>query len=132
METCGGERLALISGGELTVTVRGDGRGGPNFDYAAALALRLAGLSGAADIAALAGDSDGIDGDSGAGGAFVFADTAARAEAAGRPLERALAASDAASAFAAVGDVFAPGPTGTNVNDLRIILISPRAALSKT
>ena len=121
----GGEPLALISGGELTVTVLGEGRGGPNFDYAAALALGLADMADAVDVAALAGDSDGIDGNSGASGAFVFADTAARARAAGRPLDQALATSDAATAFAVIGDVFAPGPTGTNVNDLRIILISP-------
>ena len=121
----GGEPLALISGGELTVTVLGEGRGGPNFDYAAALALGLADMADAVDVAALAGDSDGIDGNSGASGAFVFAGTAARAQAAGRPLDQALATSDAATAFAVIGDVFAPGPTGTNVNDLRIILISP-------
>ncbi len=116
-----GGRFALISGGELTVTVRGEGRGGPNFEYAAALAL---GVEGLANVAALSGDSDGIDGNSGASGAFVFGDTAVRARLASRPLERALADSDTATAFSAIGDVFAPGPTGTNVNDLRIVLIS--------
>ncbi len=117
-----GGRFALISGGELTVTMTGDGRGGPNFEYAAALALGLNGMEG---VAALSGDSDGIDGNSGASGAFVFGDTAACANHMGRPLDRALSTSDTAAAFAALGDVYAPGPTGTNVNDLRIILISP-------
>ncbi len=116
-------RFALISGGELTVTVSGDGRGGPNFEYAAALAL---GIEGLGNVAALSGDSDGIDGSSGASGAFVFGDTAARARERNQPLDQALAANDTAAAFAALGDVFAPGPTGTNVNDLRLILISSR------
>ena len=83
---------------------------------------RIEGLEG---VAALSGDSDGIDGNSGASGAFVFGDTAVRALACGHPLDRALADSDTATAFTALDDVFAPGPTGTNVNDLRIILISP-------
>ena len=115
-------RFALISGGELTVTMTGDGQGGPNFEYAAALALEIGGLS---NVAALAGDSDGIDGNSGASGAFVFGDTAARASTMGRTLDEALIRSDTATVFAALGDVFAPGPTGTNVNDFRVILISP-------
>jgi glycerate 2-kinase len=117
-----GRRFALVSGGELTVTMQGEGRGGPNFEYVAALALGLDGVEG---VATLSGDSDGIDGNSGAAGAFAFGDTAARARLAAQPLEQALAASDTATAFAALGDVFAPGHTGTNVNDLRIILISP-------
>jgi glycerate 2-kinase len=102
--------------------MQGEGRGGPNFEYVAALALGLDGVEG---VATLSGDSDGIDGNSGAAGAFAFGDTAARARLAAQPLEQALAASDTATAFAALGDVFAPGHTGTNVNDLRIILISP-------
>ena len=102
-----GGRSALISGGELTVTMTGDGQGGPNFEYAAALALGIEGLAG---VAALSADSDGIDGNSGAAGTFVFRDTAARACIAERPLDRALVASDTAAAFAALGDVFAPGP----------------------
>ena len=115
-----GGRYALISGGELTVTVRGDGVGGPNFEYAAALAL---GLDGAPSIAALAGDSDGIDGVSGASGAFVFGDSAGRARDAGFALPAALDANDTATAFRAIGDVFEPGATGVNVNDLRLILV---------
>jgi hydroxypyruvate reductase len=115
-----GGRYALISGGELTVTVRGGGVGGPNFEYAAALAL---GLDGASSIAALAGDSDGIDGVSGASGAFVFGDSVARALAVDLSLPAALEANDTAKAFRAIGDVFEPGATGVNVNDLRLILV---------
>ncbi len=115
-----GGRYALISGGELTVTVRGGGVGGPNFEYAAALAL---GLDGASSIAALAGDSDGIDGVSGASGAFVFGDSVARALAVDLSLPAALEANDTAKAFRAIGDVFEPGATGVNVNDLRRILV---------
>lgn len=100
---------ALISGGELTVAVTGPGRGGPNVEYALAASLALAGRS---DIAGLAADTDGLDGASGAAGAFI----AARADGAA-----ALAANDAAS----VADLFVTGPTGTNVSDLRIILVAP-------
>ena len=115
-----GDCCALISGGEMTVTVTGSGRGGPNFEYAAALAL---GLAGAPGIHALAADSDGIDGNAGAAGALVAPDTLARLSAKGIDLAARLAANDAAPAFEAIGDVFAPGPTGTNVNDLRVILV---------
>jgi hydroxypyruvate reductase len=115
-----GRRAALISGGELTVTVVGAGRGGPNFEYAAALAL---GLEGAAEVAALVADSDGLDGDSGAAGAFVDGMSAKAARAAGSPLEDALARNDCATAFEAIGGAFAPGPTGSNLNDFRVILV---------
>jgi glycerate 2-kinase len=118
-------RFALISGGETTVTLRGGGKGGPNFEYAAALALGIEGLT---SVCALSGDSDGIDGNADASGAFVDGDSAGRARESGLSLDRALAANDTASAFAALGDVFAPGHTGTNVNDFRLILISPRQA----
>lgn len=103
---------ALISGGELTVTVTGAGRGGPNSEYALAASLALAGRD---DIIGLAADTDGLDGTSGAAGAFI------RARLDG---EAALAANDSASAT----DPFFTGPTGTNVNDLRIILVAPRIA----
>jgi len=99
---------AVISGGELTVTVTGNGRGGPNVEYALAASLALAGRD---DIFGLAADSDGLDGTSGAAGAFI----AARGDGA-----EALAANDAAS----VADLFVTGPTGTNVNDLQIILVA--------
>jgi len=102
---------ALISGGELTVTVRGTGRGGPNQEYALAAALALDRCDG---ISGLAADTDGIDGASEAAGAFFGC---------GAPGgEAALAANDSGTWFAARGDLFVTGPTGTNVSDLRIIL----------
>jgi glycerate 2-kinase len=116
---------ALISGGELTVSVKGNGRGGPNQEYALALALALNGLSG---IAALAADTDGIDGNGMAAGAFIDSGTLARARAAGLDAEGALAGNDSGSFFASLGDLFVTGPTGTNVNDLRILLFDPRLA----
>ncbi|MEA3029511.1 MAG: glycerate 2-kinase [Sphingomonadales bacterium] len=103
---------ALISGGELTVTVTGEGRGGPNLEYALA-------ASGHDGISGLAADSDGLDGTSGAAGAFFGADAEGAAA--------ALAANDGASWFAARGALFVSGATGTNVNDLRIILVGAPA-----
>ena len=102
---------ALISGGELTVTVLGDGRGGPNLEYALAAGLALEGRD---DIRGLAADTDGLDGASGAAGAFFG----------GAPIAGAAAAL-AANDSAACADLFVTGPTGTNVSDLRIILIAP-------
>ena len=106
---------ALISGGELTVTVRGPGSGGPNQEYALAAALALAGTKG---ISGLAGDTDGIDGNSEAAGAFfdgAIPDGAAQA----------LEANDSGGFFVRHGGLFVTGPTGTNINDLRIILMAP-------
>ncbi|MEA3051349.1 MAG: glycerate 2-kinase [Sphingomonadales bacterium] len=103
---------AFISGGELTVTVRGRGRGGPNQEYALAASLALAGR---AEIRGLAADTDGIDGDSEAAGAFFDGGRAAGGEA-------ALEANDSGSWFAARRRLFVTGQTGTNVSDLRIIL----------
>lgn len=105
---------ALISGGELTVTVTGEGKGGPNLEYALGAASLLADR---ADITGLAADSDGIDGTSGVAGAFFSGADAAGAA--------ALETNDSAGWFASAGGLFAPGPTGTNVNDLRIILVAP-------
>ncbi|HEX9965984.1 MAG TPA: DUF4147 domain-containing protein [Allosphingosinicella sp.] len=102
---------ALLSGGELTVTVRGRGRGGPNQEYALAAALALEGRAG---IGGLAADTDGIDGDSEAAGAF-FGCGAEGGEA-------ALEANDSGGWFDRRGGLFVTGPTGTNVSDLRIIL----------
>jgi len=102
---------ALISGGELTVTITGAGRGGPNVDYALAAGMTL---EGRGDIVGLAADTDGLDGTSGAAGAWFGGTPVAGAQA-------ALAANDGA----ARADLFVSGPTGTNVNDLRIILIAP-------
>jgi hydroxypyruvate reductase len=108
---------ALISGGELTVAVRGSGYGGPNHEYALAAALALRGT----DIRGLAGDTDGIDGNSHTAGAFfdgaTITDTAAA--------ETALAANDSAPFLASRQALFLTGPTGTNVNDLRILLTPP-------
>ncbi len=103
---------AFISGGELTVTVRGEGKGGPNQEYALAAALALAGRP---EVAGLAADTDGIDGCSHAAGAFFEGGDPAGAEA-------ALGRNDSTTWFAGRGGLFVTGPTGTNVNDLRIIL----------
>jgi glycerate 2-kinase len=105
---------ALLSGGELTVTVTGGGKGGPNLEYALGAAALLADRP---DIQGLAADSDGIDGNSGVAGAFFSGADAAGAA--------ALATNDSAAWFASAGGLFQPGPTGTNVNDLRIILVAP-------
>jgi hydroxypyruvate reductase len=116
----GGRRVAIVSGGELTVTVKGEGCGGPNSEYAAAFAEAIDGATG---IAALIADSDGIDGNSTSAGAFIDGATAAAARAAGHPLARALDRNDTASAFLKIGAAFAPGMTGANMNDFRIILL---------
>jgi hydroxypyruvate reductase len=110
-------RCALISGGELTVTVRGTGRGGRNQEYALGAAQVLAGSS----VTGLAADSDGIDGNGHAAGAFFGGATAADARAAAA----ALAANDSGAFLAGTGDLFVTGPTGTNVSDLRILLTAP-------
>jgi glycerate 2-kinase len=106
---------ALISGGELTVTVRGGGRGGPNQEYALAASLAL---SGPAGICGLAADTDGIDGDSEAAGAFFEGGDPAGGAA-------ALEKNDSGGWFADRGGLFVTGPTGTNVSDLRILLVAP-------
>jgi len=117
-------RTVLLSGGELTVTVRGDGRGGPNQEYALALALALAGQDG---VSALAGDTDGTDGGAGRpddpAGAFADGTTLARARALGLDPAAFLANNDSTALFAELGDLVMPGPTFTNVNDFRAIVI---------
>jgi len=115
----------LLSGGETSVTVRGDGRGGRNLEFLLGLAIAL---EGAETVHALAGDSDGIDGSEDNAGAIVTPDTLARARRMGvNPRDR-LANNDAYGFFAALGDLVMTGPTLTNVNDLRAILIAePRA-----
>ena len=110
----------LLSGGEATVTVTGAGRGGPNAEYALALALALDGAPG---IFATACDSDGIDGTEDNAGALVTPDTGVRARAAGEDAAARLAANDAYGFFAALGDLVTTGPTLTNVNDFRAILV---------
>lgn len=111
---------ALISGGEATVVVRGAGQGGPNQELALALAAELAGIEG---WAALAVDTDGTDGPTDAAGGLVTGETMAAIRAAGIDPGAALDANDAYRALQAGGALFITGPTGTNVNDLRVVLI---------
>ena len=110
----------LLSGGEATVTVTGTGRGGPNAEYALALALALDGAPG---IFATACDTDGIDGTEDNAGALVTPDTLARARQAGEDAAARLVANDAYGFFARLGDLVMTGPTLTNVNDFRAILV---------
>ena len=110
----------LLSGGETTVTVRGSGRGGRNAEFLLALTLQL---NGAAGISALAADTDGIDGSEDNAGALVTPDTLARARAHGLDARAMLADNDGYGFFAALGDLVITGPTLTNVNDFRAILI---------
>jgi hydroxypyruvate reductase len=111
----------LLSGGETTVTVRGAGRGGRNVEFLLALALALDGLPG---VHAIAGDTDGVDGAEEVAGALVAPDTLARAWARGLPPRRSLDANDAHTFFRALGDSVVTGPTLTNVNDFRAILVT--------
>jgi glycerate 2-kinase len=110
----------LLSGGETTVTLRGKGRGGRNAEFLLAFAIAIDGLDG---ISALAADTDGIDGSEDNAGAFADGTTARRLRAVGIDPKAALANNDAYGAFAAIGDLFVTGPTGTNVNDFRAILV---------
>ncbi|WP_157015685.1 glycerate kinase type-2 family protein [Mesorhizobium xinjiangense] len=112
--------VVLLSGGETTVTLRGKGKGGRNTEFLLSLALAIEGVAG---IDAFAADTDGIDGSEDNAGAFADASSTARMRAAGLDPKALLAANDAWTAFEAVDDLYAPGPTGTNVNDLRAILI---------
>ena len=111
----------LLSGGETTVTVRASGgKGGRNAEFLAGLAVAL---NGAAGIFALAGDTDGIDGSEDNAGAIATPDTLARARAAGLNARASLAANDCWSLFHALGDLVTTGPTLTNVNDFRAVLV---------
>lgn len=114
--------VLLLSGGETTVTLTGPGgRGGRNSEFLLAFALAVDGVAG---IHAFAADTDGIDGSEANAGAFADGTTAARLRAAGIDPLAALRGHDAYSAFAALGDLFTTGPTGTNVNDLRAVLVT--------
>jgi hydroxypyruvate reductase len=110
----------LISGGETTVTVRGSGRGGRNAEFLLALGVALDGHPG---IYALAGDTDGIDGTEDNAGALLFPDSLARAAAAGVSAKARLANNDGYGFFAALDNLVVTGPTRTNVNDFRAILV---------
>ncbi|TPI71516.1 glycerate kinase [Mesorhizobium sp. B3-1-3] len=113
--------VLILSGGETTVTLRAKGKGGRNSEFLLAFAIGIDGVNG---IHALAADTDGIDGSENNAGAFADGSTVARMRAAGADAKAMLAGNNAWTAFNAVGDLFVPGPTGTNVNDLRAILIS--------
>ena len=113
--------VVLLSGGETTVTLRGKGgRGGRNAEFLLALAIAIDGVDG---ISALAADTDGIDGSEDNAGAFADGTTVTRLRKAGVDPLAALAGNDAWGAFNAIGDLLVTGPTGTNVNDFRAILI---------
>ncbi len=112
----------LISGGETTVTVRGHGCGGRNVEFLLALAIELNGLP---NVYALAADTDGVDGAEEVAGAVIGPDTLARAAALGVNARARLADNDGHGFFAALGDQVITGPTLTNVNDFRAILINP-------
>ena len=112
---------AIVSGGEATVTVRGAGVGGPNQEFALTLAVELEGVEG---WAALAADTDGNDGPTDAAGGIATGATAAQIREGGVDPEEALAANDSYAALQAGGALLVTGPTGTNVNDLRVALIS--------
>jgi len=112
--------VALISGGECTVTVKGNGRGGRCVEFLTSLAIELNGMP---DVYALAADTDGIDGTEDNAGALLLPDTAARAQALNLSAVALLANNDGYSYFSALGDLLVTGPTRTNVNDYRVILV---------
>jgi len=127
--SAGRRRVAVLSGGELTVTLRGQGRGGPNQEYALALAIHLDGAKG---ISGFAGDTDGTDGGSGRpddpAGAFLDDTTLARAKNRGLDPAAFLADNDSTGFFNGIGDLYRPGPTFTNVTDFRAIIVdTPQA-----
>jgi len=110
----------ILSGGETTVTVRGQGRGGRNAEFLLALAVALDGHPG---ISAVAGDTDGIDGTEDNAGAILTPDSLARAAAKGVNAKAMLANNDGYGFFSQLGDLIVTGPTRTNVNDFRAILV---------
>lgn len=117
--------VLILSGGETTVTLRAPidgikGKGGRNSEFLLAFAIGIDGVDG---IHALAADTDGIDGSENNAGAFADGSTVSRMRAVGVDAKAMLAGNNAWTAFNAVGDLFVPGPTGTNVNDLRAILV---------
>lgn len=118
----GDKPIAIISGGETTVTIEGEGgKGGRNCEYILSLAVAL---DGAESIHALACDTDGIDGSEDVAGAVITPDTLKRAQSAGYSAQEMLVKHDSYTMFQAIGDLYKTGPTLTNVNDLRIIYIT--------
>jgi hydroxypyruvate reductase len=115
----------LLSGGETTVTVKGSGRGGRNAEFLLALALAL---DGAPDVHAIACDTDGIDGTEDNAGAVIGPGTLGRAKALGLDPQAMLAENDAYGFFRTLGDLVTTGPTRTNVNDFRAVLIGAKAS----
>ena len=115
----------LLSGGETTVTVRGHGRGGRNVEFLLALGMELGSRE---NVFALAGDTDGIDGTEAVAGAVWTPDTLRRAAAQGLDPGRFLDGNDAHSFFRSLGDSVVTGPTRTNVNDFRAVLVLPDAS----
>ncbi len=113
----------LISGGETTITLKGKGKGGRNTEFLLALAIALNGMPG---IYALAGDTDGVDGSEDNAGAMITPDTLARAETAGLNAKAMLADNDPWTFFNGIGDLLVTGPTLTNVNDFRAVLIEKK------
>ena len=114
----------LISGGETTVTIKSPGgKGGPNTDFLLSMAIAL---DGAPNIYALAGDTDGVDGSEDNAGALIYPDTLQRAEAARISAKAHQAKNDPYTFFQGIGDLLETGPTMTNVNDLRLVLITQR------
>ncbi|MDJ0906817.1 MAG: DUF4147 domain-containing protein [Woeseiaceae bacterium] len=125
-----GGRYALISGGELTVRVSNpNGRGGPNLEYLASLMIHL---DGSAGIEAIACDSDGIDGSEDNAGGYVSWSSLERAGRVGLDPEALLAANDTYACFDALGDLVITGPTRTNINDIRIILVESDGGLGRS
>jgi hydroxypyruvate reductase len=114
----------LLSGGETTVTVRGNGRGGRNVEFLLGLAVALNGHAG---VHAVAGDTDGVDGAEEIAGAFIDPTTLRRARDVGIDPRKSLADNDGHTFFEALGDQLITGPTLTNVNDFRAILVLPEA-----
>ncbi len=123
-----GRKVAILSGGEATVTLRGRGRGGPNQEFALALAIALHGRPG---IWGLAGDTDGTDGGGGSAddpaGAVVTPDTLDRATRLGLDADSFLEDNDSTGFFERLGDLLVPGPTFTNVNDFRAVIVDTNA-----
>ena len=120
-EAAKGQRpVVILSGGETTVTMESAGKGGPNTEYALALAVALEGTTG---IYAIAADTDGLDGTSGAAGALVTPETLSRAREKGMDPAGLLESHDSARLFDTLGNLVTTGPTLTNVNDFRALLV---------